>query len=170
MSVETYHRMGELGMLGKDVELLRGIIVKKVAKSPLHEFVSQTLLERLMAALPPGYTVRPERPLTTPDSEPEPDIAVVQGVPADWLHAHPAVAQLAIEVSISTHRVDEKKAEIYAETGVVEYWLVLPEKRRVDLFRDPSPDGYATRTTLRDGDILSCTALPAVQIAVSENK
>jgi hypothetical protein len=34
MSVADYHRAGEAGALSEDVELLRGIVVTKMAKSP----------------------------------------------------------------------------------------------------------------------------------------
>jgi len=155
-------------MLGTDVELLRGIIVKKVPKSPLDEFINQVLMMRLMAALPTGYIVRREGPLTTTDSEPEPNISVVPGVPVDWLEGHPTNAHLAVEVSITTQDVDEEKASIYAETGVLEYWLVRPAEREVDVFRGLSNTGYATRKTLRDGDTLDCVGLPAVKIAVTD--
>jgi hypothetical protein len=37
MSVDEYHRAGETGVLSEDVELLRGIVVTKMPKSPLHE-------------------------------------------------------------------------------------------------------------------------------------
>ena len=32
LSVETYHRLGELGLLSEQVELLRGVIVQKMSK------------------------------------------------------------------------------------------------------------------------------------------
>ena len=41
LSVEDYHRLGELGILSRDVELLRGIVVTKMPKTPLHELVAQ---------------------------------------------------------------------------------------------------------------------------------
>ena len=52
MSVSDYHRAGEMGMLGEDVELLRGIVFKKMPKSPLHELVSQKLMLVLLAQVP----------------------------------------------------------------------------------------------------------------------
>src|SRR5438045_1134758 len=100
MSVEEYHRAGATGVLSEDVELLRGIVVTKVSKSPLHELVSQKLMEWLLAQVPKNFSVRPERPLTLRDSEPEPDLSVVEGRPDDWATAHPTVARLVIEIAI----------------------------------------------------------------------
>src|SRR6266446_3456189 len=94
MSVEEYHRAGEAGVLSEDVELLDGIVVTKMPKSPLHEFVAQKLTDLLLQKVPGGFTVRVERPLTLRDSEPEPDISVVRGRTEDWAAAHPSSAHL----------------------------------------------------------------------------
>ena len=85
MSVDEYHRAGDAGVLSEEVELLRGIVVTKMPKSPLHEFVAQKLTDLLLAMAPPGFKVRKEGPLTLRDSEPEPDISVVRGKAEDWL-------------------------------------------------------------------------------------
>lgn len=96
ISVEGYHRPGEMGLLSEDVELLRGIVVTKMPKSPLHELVTQKLMHQLIRQVPTGYEVRGEGPLTLRDSEPEPDISVVRGSPDDWGTAHPSTADLVI--------------------------------------------------------------------------
>ena len=166
-SVETYHRLGEMGALSEDVELLRGIVVTKMAKSPLHEFVAQVLMELLLKLLPPGFVVRPERPLTLADSEPEPDLSVVKGRPHDWVRAHPTTAALVIEVAVTSVDIDEGKAAIYAEAAIPEYWIVQPEERRVIVCREPTPEGYRSRATLTEADTLRCASLPGVEIAVT---
>ncbi len=126
LSVAEYHRAGETGLLSDDVELLRGIVVTKMSKSPLHELVIQKLIKRLLAQTPNGFEVRREGPLTLADSEPEPDLSVVRGAADDWATAHPSTAHLVVEVAVSSLPLDEGKAEIYAEAGILEYWLVLP--------------------------------------------
>lgn len=168
ISTEDYHRLAELGMLSEDVELLRGIVVRKMAKSPLHEFVSEQLLDRLRAQVPRGYVVRQERPLTLRDSEPEPDISVVRGKREDWLRAHPSTAELVIEISISSLAIDEGKAEIYAEAGIPEYWLVRPEDRALDVYREPSREGYLRKTTVSEKEVLRCASIAGIAIVVEE--
>jgi len=167
MTVETYHRLAEMGALSEDVELLRGIVVTKIAKSPLHEFVSQVLMKLLLALVPPGFEVRPERPLTLGDSEPEPDLSVVKGRPQDWVRAHPTTAALVIEVAVTSVDVDEGKGAIYAEAAIPEYWIVQPEERRVIVCREPTPEGYRSKATLTEADSLRCVSLPDVEIAVT---
>src|SRR6266851_1777684 len=160
MSVSDYHRAGEMGMLGEDVELLRGIVFKKMPKSPLHELVAQKLMERLLEQAPKEFVVRPERPLTLPDSEPEPDISVVRGKPDDWAKAHPSTAHLVVEVAVSSVALDESMGEIYAEAGIPEYWLVRPEDRAMDIYREPASGGYLSRTALSEGDTLRSASIP----------
>jgi Uma2 family endonuclease len=167
MSVEEYHRAGEIGAFGKNVELLRGIVITKMSKSPLHELVSQKLMNILWAQVPAGFEVRREGPLTLSDSEPEPDLSVVRGSPDDWAKAHPATAHLVVEVAISSAAVDESKAEIYAQAGVPEYWLIRPEDRTVQIFRQPAPDGYRSQTSLTSRDTLHCESIPGIAFPIS---
>ena len=168
VSVSDYHRLGELGLISEKVELLRGIIVDKMSKSPLHEFVSQKLMELLIRNCSKRFRVRPERPLTLRDSEPEPDISVVPGKPEDWIHTHPSTAALVVEVSIASLPLDRKKSGIYAEAGVPEYWLVRAEERLIDVYRQPSPGGYLARVTLAETEVLACSSIPEIQFQISE--
>ena len=64
MAVETYHRLGQMGVFCEKVELLRGIVVTKMSKSPLHELVCQKLMKLLLTQVPDGFEVRREGPLT----------------------------------------------------------------------------------------------------------
>lgn len=168
LSVSDYHRLGELGMISEDVELLRGIIVEKMSKSPLHEFVSQKLLMLLRRLAPDRFDVRPERPLTLIDSEPEPDISVVQGKPEDWLAAHPSSATLVVEISLTSLLLDRSKADIYAEAGVPEYWLIRADERLIDVYREPSEKGYLSRVTISDSELLTSISIPEIQFKSSE--
>ena len=168
LSVEEYHRLGELGMLSEAVELLRGIVVTKMPKSPLHELVAHKLMLCLLAKAPDGFEVRRESPLTLRGSEPEPDLSIVWGKPDDWAKAHPSTAHLVVEVAVSSAALDEGKAEIYAEAGIPEYWLVRPEERAVDVYREPTAEGYLSRTTIAGKDILSCASIPGVELALAD--
>ena len=168
MSVADYHRAFEAGALSGKVELLRGLVVTKMAKSPLHEFVAHKLLKLLLALLPTGFEVRHEAPVTTRDSEPEPDLSVVRGKPEDWVSAHPTTAQLVVEVAVTSTVVDEQKGEIYAEAEIPEYWLVRPEDLTVDVYREPTGTGYRRKLTVTAGEILQCASLPGVAFPVAD--
>lgn len=168
MSVEEYHRAGETGVLSNNVELLRGIVIRKMPKSPLHEVVVQKLTDLLLAQVPKEFKVRREGPLTLRGSEPEPDISVVKGKPDDWAKAHPSTAELVIEVAISSVALDESKAELYAEARVPEYWLVRPGERAMDVYRKPTSAGYLLRRTFSEHDRVVCESLPMVELLVAD--
>lgn len=168
MSVEEYHRAGATGVLSDDVELLQGILVTKMPKSPLHELVAGKLMEILLAQAPKEFTVRRESPLTLRNSEPEPDVSVVKGKWDDWAIAHPAMAQLVIEVAITSQEIDESKAYIYADAGIPEYWLVRPEQRVVDVFRKPTSDGYISKQTFNELNRLTCAVISGVEIPIAD--
>jgi Uma2 family endonuclease len=97
-----------------------------------------------------------------------PERSFLEGATSDWLRAHPTTAVLAVEVIISSAAVDEQKADIYAEAGISEYWLVRPENRTVEVFRKPTSDGYLSRFVLTDADTLSCESLPEGKIPVAD--
>jgi Uma2 family endonuclease len=168
LTVEEYHRAGATGVLSDDVELLQGIPVTKMPKSPLHELVAGKLMGLLLAQVPKEFTVRRESPLTFGDSEPEPDISLVKGKWDDWVNAHPATAQLVVEVAITSQEIDESKAVIYAEAGIPEYWLVRPEQRSVDVYGKPTGGNYVSKQTLREGDRLRCLSISGVDIAIAD--
>jgi Uma2 family endonuclease len=162
LSLEEYH-----GLHSENVELLRGIVVTKMPKSPVHNFVTQKLMYPLLEQTPKEFQVRVEQPLTLPDSEPEPDISIVRGRPEEWLEENPSTAHLVIEVSVSSIAIDERKAEIYAEAGIPEYWLLRPEDRAADVYRQPTPQGYLAKGTVFEGETLHCASIPQIQIPLS---
>ncbi len=122
LSLQEYHQLGEYNGNGKRTELIRGFVIEKMSKSPLHGTIASMLQELLILRVSAGFFVRREEPLTLRDSEPEPDLAVVRGQRSDYLEAHPTTAALVIEVAVSSPDADRALGEIYAEAGVEEYW------------------------------------------------
>jgi len=148
ISVEQYHALTDSGKLTEAVELLWGVIVKKMAKSPLHTLIARRLYDQLSALLGANCHCRMEQPLTLEDSEPEPDLAVVDGSPEDYLTAHPGTASFVAEIAISTVDLDRVKANAYATAGIPEYWLVRPEDGLVECFSRPVGGAYRETKTI----------------------
>jgi Uma2 family endonuclease len=133
-------------------------------KSPLYSWLVQSLADWLRISLPEGFHVRQEQPLTLPHSEPEPDIAVVKGTGDDYRQAHPQTAQLVIEVAVGSAALDREKAELYAAADVVEYWVVLPDEKTVEVHTGPTPSGYSNRESRAKDHVLSLTCLPKLAL------
>lgn len=141
-TVDEYHRMIQVGVLTESspVELLGGWIVHKAPRSPLHDGTVHAAQEALRTKLPSNWFVRANSAITTRDSEPEPDLAVVEGPVAKYLSAHPDPRDIAlvVEVADSSLELDrDVKRSLYARAGVPAYWIINPKDRRISVYHDP---------------------------------
>lgn len=168
LTVEEYRRLDEFNENGRRTELIRGIVIEKMSKSPLHWLITKRLYDAILRLLPAGFLARQEGPLTLADSEPEPDICVVAGVEADYAMKHPSTAELVIEVAVSSANLDRENASLYAEAGVKEYWIVLGTERKVEVYSLPETGQYQKRRLFGDQDTIECASVPAVRIPVAE--
>ena len=150
LSVAQYHEMCRRGILGSGdrVELIEGILVRKMTVNLPHIFAMHYLMRRFFGLLPVGYEVYVQSPITTPDSEPEPDVAVVRGDLRQFLvqdrKPGPEDTEILVEVSDSSLAFDRTtKLQLYARAGVREYWIVDVEGRQVAVHSDPTGPGNA---------------------------
>ena len=166
ISVETYHWMVENDMVLQRAELIRGLIVEKMSKSSLHEYLATEIFERLSRSVGEGWLVRKEGPLTLKDSEPEPDVSVVKGRNVDFICNHPRSAALAVEIAVSSEASDREMIKAYAEAGVEECWLVLARKREIECYSRPQAGSYQEVRSRGADDTLTSEVLPGVSISV----
>ena len=160
--------MVEAGLFRNErVELIEGVIVQMSPQSPPHAGAIQILNTLLNAALNGRAAVRVQSPFATgADGLPEPDIALVE--PRPFWNAHPDRAFLIIEVADSSLRFDRhEKAEIYAQAGVPEYWVVNLAAETVECHTEPTGGDYSRVTTCRRDDVLRPVAFPDVGIRVA---
>lgn len=168
VTVEQYHTFPERNENGRRTELIRGVVIEKTVKSPLHGSSAKWLYDTLLPLQSRGYVVFQDYPITLRDSEPEPDVMIVRGTQREFLDQHPRTAALAIEVAITSLALDRAKAALYAEAGVEEYWIVLARERRVEVYRNPVGELYTERTLVEGDAVLECRSVPGVKIALSE--
>lgn len=138
-SVVQYHSMIHTGILHSDtpVELLDGWLIEKMPKNPRHRATTRLLRRVLEALIPADWYVDSQEPITTADSEPEPDIVVVRGDTRDYLDRHPGPADLAlvVEVADTTLKRDrELKRVLYARAGIVCYWIVNLVDEQIEVY------------------------------------
>lgn len=170
LTVDDVAAMVRCGILGEDdrIELLDGVLVEMSPQSEPHAAAVRRLTMLLAPiAAAAGMEVSPQCPLNvvSPISRPEPDLAVVPA--GDW-DAHAAQALLVIEVSVSSRAVDlGRKAAIYAEAAIPEYWVLDIEGRRLVVHRDPTGDRYAAVASLTDAEVVTAARL-ALTVAVAD--
>src|SRR5262245_50076512 len=111
LTVAQYHAMARAGILEEraPVELLEGWLVPKMTQHPPHVVASGLIQDALARLLPADWHVRAGNPVTTVDSEPEPDLTVIRGSRRDYLDRHPGPqdAALVIEVADASLRQDQ---------------------------------------------------------------
>ncbi|MCW1884907.1 Uma2 family endonuclease [Luteolibacter flavescens] len=168
VTVAQYHQFAEFDEHGHRTELIRGILIEKMSKSPLHASVARRLFQILQDSLPEGHILLREDPLTFADSEPEPDLAIVRGVEEDFVTRHPSTAALVVEIAVTSIALDREKAAIYAEAGVAEYWIILPAERRVEIYRRPEGSSYRESRVMEGNGSIACEALPSLQVDLAE--
>jgi hypothetical protein len=160
LTVAGYERLIAAGLLTEDdrVELLEGWITPKMARNPPHDGTIDLVDAALRPLLPAGFRLRLQESLVTPDSVPEPDLAVVRGTARSFLNRHPgpADAPLVVEVSDSTLDSDrEHKGRIYARASIPVFWIVNIIERQVEVYTGPSgpadEPAYASRQDYTPG-------------------
>jgi Uma2 family endonuclease len=157
-TVAQYERMVEVGILTEEdrVELIDGYVVTKMGKKPPHVWAVDSVEELLRNLLRAGWCVRGENPANIPPfDEPEPDIVVARGTRAAYLQRHPDPADivLLVEVSDTTyHRDRGKKWDANAKSGIPVYWIVNLTRRRIEVYTDPTPEGYRSRRDYQAGE------------------
>lgn len=110
------------------------------------------------------YVLRQQQPLSFPDSEPEPDLAIVLCKAGEYRNSHPQTAVLVIEVAISSEDLDREKAEIYAAAEVQEYWLVLGARQIAEKYSHPIDGRYSLVETLGFTQTIRSTTIDSVYI------
>jgi len=146
VTVEQYHEMASAGVFldGDPIELLEGWLVEKMAKDPLHTASVGCTFDSLGQFVGPDWHVRIEGPITTRDSEPEPDISVIRGRRRDFADRHPGPHDvvLLVEVADTTLERDRGlKKRIYAAARIPFYWIVNLIDRQVEVFTQPTGSG-----------------------------
>lgn len=149
LTIDQYHEMIDSGVLTEDdrVELLEGWLVEKMPQNPSHGGTIRVVKDLIEASLDAQWKVSVQLPISTPDSEPEPDLAVVAGPPNRYFERHPTSGEieLTIEVSDSSLDQDRHKAGIYASANVPYYWIINLVDRQVEVYSGPSARKAAYR-------------------------
>lgn len=163
LSVAAYEWMTDKGLVSGQTELIHGIVLEKMGKSPLHAQITDRLFKLIFLAVGDAAWVRCEAPVVLADSRPEPDVSVVAGKDSDYASQHPRGALLVVEVAVSSEAIDRAMALAYAAGGVAEYWLVLAKSGKVECYSNSSSGVYQTVQIVGAGPWNS-VVLPGVSV------
>jgi len=126
------------------VELVEGLLLPKMTKHPPHTLATGLTQDALQAILPQGWFIKVQDPVTTIDSEPEPDLTVVRGRRRDFGVRHPGPADVALLVEVaddSLRRDRSRKKRAYARAAIAVYCIVNLLDRQIEVYSDPTGPG-----------------------------
>lgn len=160
ISVTMFTRMVDQGILRPDdrVELIHGLLVKKMSMNSPHRIAKRKLFFALNQVVPPGYFVDEQAPVRTTDSVVEPDVMVLRGNPDDYFPEHALASQTSLLIEVAdTSLADDrsKKKALYANEGVTNYWIVNLADLQIEAYTDPTGPSdtptYRSRIDYRPG-------------------
>jgi Uma2 family endonuclease len=164
-----YERMVEAAVFEEArVELLYGVIVEMSPHGPSHDAPLTRLAKLLTLAVADRADVRVQCSFAASDgSEPEPDIAVVPVGRYDA--SHPDEALLIVEVAVSSLERDRTaKAQLYAECGVPDYWIVNVVDGLVEVHTDIVRGAYSRITSHDVSETIAPRAFPDTSVRVAD--
>lgn len=172
-TVDDFHRMAETGILSPDdrLELIDGVIVEMTPIDPPHASAVDDFAELLFDRLGGRARIRVQNPIVLHDrSQPVPDLTAARRREGLYQAAHPRPEDIHFLIEVadsSTHRDRREKLPRYAAAGVREVWLVDLPRKRIEIHRDPSADGYVNVATVSSGTVFP-SAFPDVAVPVDE--
>lgn len=164
------------------VELLRGKIRKMAAPNRVHQRISGNLQHFFSNALwkspcqvyAAPFDVRLTRYSKLKNKEVstvvQPDLCVI--CDPDKLDARGCIGapELVIEIlSPGNSKTEMKdKFDLYEEAGVLEYWLVHPGERSVQIYRLNERGHYIGLRPFVDGDIVTTPIVPGMEVVLAD--
>lgn len=173
-TTREYHQMVAAGILTKDdrVELIKGEIVAMSPIGPHHSGIVNRLVRILVPQQENRMLASIQNAVQLDQfSQPEPDLAFLKPRADDYVDSHPTPddVYLLIEVADSSLAFDrDVKADLYAEAGIPEYWLIDLVNNAFLVYRQPSPEGYRRRQKIVAGETVSPQAFPDIRLNVSD--
>lgn len=152
VTVDQYHRMIQTDILpeGAPIELIEGLLVSRDrsarGEDPMTVGTRHVLMVSRLARLERelegrGCFLRLQAPVSIPpDSEPEPDGAVVRGSPDAYADRHPGPHDVLCVFEVADHSLltdRTTKQRIYARAGIAQYVIVNIRERQIELHAKP---------------------------------
>jgi len=174
VTVSEWHNMGKYNIFPPKarMELIEGEIIDMAPIGPSHAGCVRNLIELLSRQKGKAAWLDVQNPILLSNlSEPEPDLTLLRPISHFYRKKHPTPEAifLLIEVSDSTVNYDrDKKIPLYAKEGIVECWLIDLNEFQIEVYLNPTPNGYTTKSICEAGHILSPSQLPHIKIPVAE--
>ena len=171
-TVQDYHLMSEAGVFrdNERVELIEGEIIQMAAIGKRHAARVDRLTEFFGDRVRTRAIIRVQNPISLDDnSEPQPDIALVQRRADFYEESLPNSEDvlLLVEVADSTVNYDrDVKLPNYARSGIREVWLWDLEANCLEVYRNPTANGYTSMQKFERGEQVAPLAFPEFAVSI----
>jgi len=173
-TADEYHKMAENGVLTEDdrVELIDGEIIDMAPIGDRHFGHVNGFTYVFSGVFRDRATLHVQNPIRLGlHKEPQPDIVLLRRREDHYRSTMPTPEDVLLLVEVADSSLDydrNTKVPLYAEAGIVEYWLVNLVDEQIIVYRNPGPGGYGMIQVCRRGDTIHPLAFPDVAIAVSD--
>jgi len=173
--VEDFRKMTEAGILPEESgwEIIDGYLIDKMSIGSKHASTVKKLNRKLTKLFDEQEAVvSVQDPIHINEfNEPEPDIALLKPREDFYAERHPLPEDvlLLIEVSSSTIEYDrEIKKTLYAEAGIVEFWIVNLPDETVECYSQPKNGNYRLARILEKGETVESNTIENLKLPVEE--
>ncbi len=152
------------------VELIYGEIIPMRPINAPHTYLVGLMTEWSFDVLPRKQVfVSPQGAIIIPslDSEPQPDLVWARR--RNYRTQLPSSTDILLLVEVSDRSLSKDrglKARLYAEAGIIDYWIVNINGQRVEVRRDPDGSTYRSIETFHAGQEVHPLAFPDVSLPV----
>ena len=171
-TVKEYHLMNEAGVFGEDdrVELIEGEIIQMAAIGTRHATCVRRLIRQFRQLPEESAILDVQNPIQlTERTEPQPDVVLLQFRLDYYETAHPMPSEVLLLVEVSDSTIDfdrDVKVPNYARSDIQEVWLWDLEVNCLEVYRQPTANGYTSMQKFERGEMVSPLAFPEFEVSV----
>lgn len=164
-------RMQEAGILDEDarVELIDGVLVEMASEGSLHAWLKLQIAKRFSTLVGDAVEVVVDSTLRlAPTYAPDPDLYVYDAA-LPFSGVNGANVGLIVEIAQATVTKDlTLKAELYAQHGVRDYWVVDVNTATITIHRDAVDGLYRDVARHVAEDKVTSLVLPSVSLRLAD--
>ncbi len=177
-TLAEYHRLAELGFFHEDdrIELINGEIIQMVAKGKAHETCLRKMLKELPKLVGDRGTLQSQAPIIVlPNSESEPDFAILKNRSDDYLSSHPESADVLLVMEVADSYLDydrDVKMPLYAKAGISDYWIFNLFDNYLECYSEPYQDnqgkfGFLNKRIVLPNQVITLPCFPDLSLDLS---
>ncbi len=174
-TVAEFEAISAAGVFALDerLELVQGKIVSVLPASPLYHSTRNTINQWLVRHTTDDAVQIINRGALdlADDSQPQPDLTIVQARPDYYASAYPRPADVLLIIEVADNALlSNRRAKLllYSHAQIPEIWIINLVDKQVEVYTGPQGTAYPTPRIAKAGDTLTPTLLPSLILTADE--